>query len=124
MPQKNRIFAISKSQSIRQAPTKFPEEPTLDNDFVSSPAFVPDDGHVVGTAEAMSACSCSIPSLRSLRNRHAESGSSICPSFVTCSARCLLRLCGGVVIRETCYSRGSAASGIPVMLDQRWRKSG
>jgi hypothetical protein len=28
MPQKNRIFAISKSQSIRQATTEFPEEPT------------------------------------------------------------------------------------------------
>ena len=28
MPQKNRIFAISKSQSIRQAPTKIPEEPS------------------------------------------------------------------------------------------------
>ncbi len=27
MPQKNRIFAISKSQSIRQAPTKIPQEP-------------------------------------------------------------------------------------------------
>jgi len=27
MPQKNRIFAIFKSQSIRQAPTKIPEEP-------------------------------------------------------------------------------------------------
>jgi len=28
MPQKNRISAISKSQSIRQAPTKVPAEPT------------------------------------------------------------------------------------------------
>ena len=28
MPQKNRIFAIFKSQSIRQAPTKIPEEPS------------------------------------------------------------------------------------------------
>ena len=29
MPQKNRIFAIFKSQSIRQAPTKIPEEPQM-----------------------------------------------------------------------------------------------
>ena len=29
MPQKNRIFAIFKSQSIRQAPTKIPEEPSI-----------------------------------------------------------------------------------------------
>ena len=34
MPQKNRIFAIFKSQSIRQAPTKIPEEPKK-----SSPVF-------------------------------------------------------------------------------------
>ncbi len=33
MPQKNRIFAISKSQSIRQAPTNISEESCDNNDF-------------------------------------------------------------------------------------------
>ena len=38
MPQKNRIFAIFKSQSIRQAPTKIPEEPTEEYTNLTSPA--------------------------------------------------------------------------------------
>ena len=40
MPQKNRIFAIFRSQSIRQAPTKIPEEPlrkNLSHDPVAGP---------------------------------------------------------------------------------------
>ena len=44
MPQKNRIFAIFKSQSIRQAPTKIPEEPSIVRsvrpDFAASSGIV------------------------------------------------------------------------------------